>query len=53
MSDPASVSSGIGTALYATALGISIALLCLLIFNFLNDRNERIIENLKMLILRA
>jgi len=53
MSDPASVSSGIGTALYATALGISIALLCLLIFNFLNDRNERIIENLKMLILRT
>jgi biopolymer transport protein ExbB len=53
MSDPSSVSSGIGTALYATALGISIALLCLLIFNFLNDRNERIIENIKMFILRA
>jgi biopolymer transport protein ExbB len=53
MSDPASVSSGIGTALYATALGISIALLCLLVFNFLNDRNERIIENIKMFILRA
>jgi biopolymer transport protein ExbB len=35
MSDPAAVSSGIGTALYATALGISIALVCLLIFNFL------------------
>lgn len=52
MSDPASVSSGIGTALYATALGISIALICLVIFNFLSDRNERITENLKMLILR-
>lgn len=53
MSDPAGVSAGIGTALYATALGISIALCGLLAFNFLNDRNERICEYLKMLILRV
>lgn len=51
MSDPAGVSAGIGTALYATALGISIALVCLLFFNYLTDRNERICEHLKMLIL--
>jgi biopolymer transport protein ExbB len=52
MSDPAAVSAGIGTALYATALGISIALVGLLSFNYLSDRNERIGEHLKMLILR-
>jgi len=52
MSDPAAVSAGIGTALYATALGISIALVGLLSFNYLTDRNERISEHLKMLILR-
>lgn len=52
MSDPSAVSAGIGTALYATALGISIALVGLLVFNYLTDRNERICEHLKMLILR-
>ncbi|MFN0004675.1 MAG: MotA/TolQ/ExbB proton channel family protein [Burkholderiaceae bacterium] len=52
MSDPAGVSAGIGTALYATALGISIALIGLFAFNFLSNRNERIGEHLKMLILR-
>lgn len=52
MSDPEAVSAGIGTALYATALGISIALIGLVVFNYLNDRNERIGEHLKMLILR-
>ncbi len=52
MSDPAGVSAGIGTALYATALGISIALIGLFAFNFLSVRNERIGEHLKMLILR-
>jgi biopolymer transport protein ExbB len=53
MSDPSTVSAGIGTALYATALGISIALVGLLVFNYLNDRNERICEYLKMLILKT
>jgi biopolymer transport protein ExbB len=52
MSDPAGVSAGIGTALYATALGISIALVGIMLFNFLSDRNERIGERLKMLILK-
>jgi biopolymer transport protein ExbB len=52
MSDPAGVSAGIGTALYATALGISIALVGLVCFNYLSDRNERIGEHLKMLILK-
>ena len=52
MSDPAGVSAGIGTALYATALGISIALIGLMVFNFLSDRNERIGERLKILILK-
>ena len=52
MADPAGVSAGIGTALYATALGISIALVGLMSFNYLSNRNERIGERLKMLILR-
>ena len=52
MSDPGAVSAGIGTALYATASGISIALVGLLSFNYLSDRNERIGEHLEMLILR-
>lgn len=52
MSDPAGVSAGIGTALYATALGISIALIGLMVFNYLSDRNERIGERLKMLTLK-
>lgn len=52
-SDPTAVSSGIGTALYATALGISIALAGLVAFNYLTDRNERVCEYLKMLILKA
>lgn len=52
MSDPAAVSAGIGTALYATAMGIAIALTGIMTFNYLNDRNERIGERLKMLILK-
>lgn len=51
MSDPSKVSAGIGTALYATAMGIGIALLGLISFNYLNDRNDRLGEKLKMLIL--
>jgi biopolymer transport protein ExbB len=52
MSDPSGVSAGIGTALYATALGIAVALIGILAFNYLKDRNERICEYLKILILR-
>jgi biopolymer transport protein ExbB len=51
MSDPQAVSSGIGTALYATALGISVALVGLVFFNFLTDTIERISEHLKRIIL--
>ena len=53
MSDPSGVSAGIGTALYATALGIFVALVGLVIFNYLTHKNERICEYLKMLILRV
>jgi len=52
MSDPAAVSAGIGTALYATALGISIALVGIFANNYLNDQIEKICENTKILILR-
>jgi biopolymer transport protein ExbB len=52
MSDPAGVSSGIGTALYATALGISIALVGLVFFNHFQDRVERITDSLKVTVLR-
>jgi len=53
MSDPSGVAAGIGTALYATALGIFVALIGLVIFNYLTHKNERICEYLKMLILRV
>jgi biopolymer transport protein ExbB len=53
MSDPSGVSAGIGTALYATALGIAVALFGLLIFNYLTNKNEKIAEYMKMLILKV
>jgi len=53
ISDPASVSKGIGTALYATALGIGVALYGLLFFNSFNEKVERINDHLKILLLRA
>ncbi len=53
MSDPAGVSAGIGTALYATALGISIALVGLVCFNYLSRANERLAEHLKIIILKT
>lgn len=53
MSDPAGISAGIGTALYATALGISIALIGLLCFNYLSRANERLGEYLKIIILKT
>ena len=52
MSDPAGVSSGIGTALYATALGIGIAVFGLVFFNHFQDRVERITDALKISVLR-
>jgi len=53
MSDPAGISAGIGTALYATALGISIALVGLVCFNYLSRANERLGEHLKIIILKT
>jgi len=53
ISDAKGVSAGIGTALYATALGISTALFVLVFLNHFNDRIERIGDHLKILLLRA
>lgn len=53
VSDPKGVSAGIGTALFATALGISTALFVLVFLNHFNDRVERISDHLKILILRV
>lgn len=53
VSDASQVSAGMGTALYATGLGIAIALVCLVSNNFLQNRMERINELLKVLLLRA
>ncbi|MGL4407016.1 MAG: MotA/TolQ/ExbB proton channel family protein [Zoogloea sp.] len=53
ISDPQGVSAGIGTALFATALGISVALVGLLCLNHFRDRVERISDHLKILLMRA
>jgi len=53
VSDPGEVSKGIGTALYATALGIAIALGSMIFHNHFQDRVERITDHLKILLLRA
>jgi len=52
ISDPSGVSAGIGTALYATALGISVALLGLVFFNYFQHRVEFLGDRIKVLILR-
>ncbi|MDY7549219.1 MotA/TolQ/ExbB proton channel family protein [Glaciimonas sp. CA11.2] len=53
VSDPGQVSQGIGTALYATALGIGIAVVGMFFFNMFQERIERINDHLKVLMLRA
>ena len=53
ISDPAAVSRGIGTALFATALGIAIALFGLVFNNLFQDKVEEISNNLKAIILKA
>lgn len=53
VSDPSAVSQGIGTALYATALGISVALYGLFFHNFFHVRVDVINDHLKILLLRA
>lgn len=52
ISDPAAVSAGIGAALYATALGITVALYALLCLNFFRERLERLSDRFKDMILR-
>ena len=51
VSDPQAVSAGIGTALFATAAGIGIAVSCLIFNNYFNERVERVNEELKVLAL--
>lgn len=53
ISDPAGVSAGIGTALFATALGISVALYGLVFHNAFHERVNRISDYLKVLLIRA
>lgn len=53
ISDPQAVSAGIGTALFATALGIATALYGLVFHNHFQDRVERIGETIKILLLEA
>lgn len=53
VSDPGQVSAGIGTALYATGLGIAIALFCVVFHNLFQDRQERLNDQLKMLLIGA
>lgn len=47
--DPAAVSRGIGTALYATGLGIFIALYAMLFFNYFNTKAEQISNQMKLI----
>jgi biopolymer transport protein ExbB len=53
ISDPQGVSAGIGTALFATALGIAIALTGLVFLNHFRDRVDRCSDHLKILLMRA
>ncbi|NVL28611.1 MotA/TolQ/ExbB proton channel family protein, partial [Pseudomonas syringae pv. actinidiae] len=53
VSDPSQISAGIGTALFATGLGIAIALFCVVFHNYFQDSLERINDQLKILLIRA
>jgi len=53
VSDPGAVSKGIGTALYATAMGIAVALYGLFFHNLFQIRIDAISDHLKVLLLRA
>jgi biopolymer transport protein ExbB len=48
-SDPAGVSRGIGTALYATGFGIFIALYAMTFFNFFTSKVEQINNQMKLI----
>ncbi|HEX5391664.1 MAG TPA: MotA/TolQ/ExbB proton channel family protein [Rhodocyclaceae bacterium] len=47
--DPAAVSRGIGTALYATGFGIFIALYAMGFFNYFNEKAEQISNQMKLI----
>lgn len=47
--DPAAVSRGIGSALYATGFGIFIALFAMMFFNFFNTKVEHINNQMKLI----
>ncbi|WP_283743062.1 MotA/TolQ/ExbB proton channel family protein [Sideroxydans sp. CL21] len=47
--DPAAVSRGIGTALYATGFGIFIALYAMMFFNYFNNKVEQINNQMKLI----
>lgn len=47
--DPAAVSRGIGTALYATGFGIFIALYAMMFFNYFNAKVEQINNQMKLI----
>ncbi|KAF0206172.1 MAG: biopolymer transport protein [Gallionellaceae bacterium] len=47
--DPAAVSRGIGTALYATGFGIFIALYVMMFFNYFNSKVEAINNQMKLI----
>lgn len=49
--DPAAVSRGIGTALYATGVGIFIALYAMMFFNYFNTKAEEVTNQMKLLTL--
>jgi biopolymer transport protein ExbB len=49
--DPAAVSRGIGTALYATGIGIFIALYAMMFFNYFNTKAEAITNQMKLITL--
>lgn len=47
--DPAAVSRGIGTALYATGFGIFIALYAMMFFNYFSSKVEQINNQMKLI----
>ena len=47
--DPAAVSRGIGTALYATGFGILIALYAMMFYNYFNNKAEQITNQMKLI----
>jgi biopolymer transport protein ExbB len=51
VADPAAVSRGIGTALYATGFGIFIALYAMMFFNYFSNKVEQINNQMKLITL--